>query len=110
MFEYSIIDIARGVVAKFEENRRAMGMLNPLRENNEGLCRGEGRAPTTCYHGLSSRLPSFEQNACEDKQRNKRRGLKKPFFFVYKLLYNRIDYLVEFYYCLNWLEKKKVRL
>ena len=35
-------------LATFDENRRAMGMLNPMRDKNEGMYRGrEGTTPVT---------------------------------------------------------------
>ena len=33
--------------ATFDENRRAVGKLNPMRDKNEGACRGEGTTPVT---------------------------------------------------------------
>ena len=42
-------------LATFDENRRAVGMMNPMRDKNEGTYRGgEGTTPT-CDHGLSRR-------------------------------------------------------
>ena len=42
-------------LATFDENRRAVGMLNPMRDKkNESTC-GGGRRDDTCDHGLSIR-------------------------------------------------------
>ena len=38
----------------FGENRRAVGVLNAMRDKNEGTYRG-GRRDDTCDHGLSRR-------------------------------------------------------
>ena len=34
-------------LATFDENRRSAGMLNPMRDTNEGTYRGEGTTPVT---------------------------------------------------------------
>ena len=34
-------------LATFDENRGAVGMLNPMRDKNEGTYRGEGTTPVT---------------------------------------------------------------
>ena len=40
----------------FDENRRAVGMLHPMRDKNLGHVPG-GRRDDTCDHGLSRRSP-----------------------------------------------------
>ena len=43
-------------LATFDENRRAVGMLNPMRDNNEGTPDVPGRRRDgSCDHGLSRR-------------------------------------------------------
>ena len=34
-------------LATFDENRRAVGMLNPMRDKTEGAYQGEGTTPVT---------------------------------------------------------------
>ena len=41
-------------LATLNENRRAVGMLKPMRDKNKGTHRG-GRRDDTCDHGLSRR-------------------------------------------------------
>ena len=38
-------------LATFDENRRAVGMMNPMRDKNEGTYRGGGGTPPTCDRG-----------------------------------------------------------
>ena len=44
------------------ENRRAVGMLNPMRDENESTYRGGGRRDDTRDHGLSKKLGSKSDN------------------------------------------------
>ena len=56
-----------------------MGTLNPMRDKNEGTCRGEGTTPTTCDPSLSRSPRSLsegktllrvelEESSCNEKQ------------------------------------------
>ena len=46
---------ARSVLATYDENRRAVEMLNPMRDKNEGTYIPGGRRDDTCDHVLSTR-------------------------------------------------------
>ena len=44
-------------IEKHKKLKKKVGMMNPMRDKNEGMCRGGGRGVRkgTCYHGLSRR-------------------------------------------------------
>ena len=48
------------------KNRRAAGLLNPMRDKN-GRQEPGGRRDDTCDHGLSSR--SWKVNVCEEEKK-----------------------------------------